>query len=267
MPGLKQRVRTNLPRPLLQAYRLGRGLLRRWQYKGDTYYCNVCDSRLSGWIYAGPVDHGNRVCPVCNSFGRQRLMALVLEQELQRVPASTKKTLLHFAPEIGLQRWIKAHFPRLIYLSADLCSTEVDMNLDVQSMDLPDGAIDIVLLSHVLEHVEDDARALREMHRVLTPGGMLFVQVPISGEAVTQEEKLDTPEKRLMRYGKTDHVRLYGEDIRVRLGDAGFEIAVYRATDDRFRKDFDYMALDIPADSTMLYANESSTFVCRKPQS
>ena len=192
------------------------------------------------------------------------MMTLALERELRLITANSKKILLHFAPEIGLQRWIRKHYPFLTYLSADLGSSEVDMNLDVQAMDLPDRSIDIVLLSHVLEHVKNDASALREIHRVLAPDGMLFVQVPISGKRATQEENLDTPEGRLACYGKTDHVRLYSNDIQARLAKAGFEVTVYRASDDPFKKDFDFMALDIPADSTMLYENESSTFVCRK---
>jgi SAM-dependent methyltransferase len=175
-------------------------------------------------------------------------------------------TLLHFAPELGLQAWIKRQLPAgARYVSADLNSREVDLNLDIQRVDLPSNSIDAILLSHVLEHVDDDAAALREMRRVLVPGGKLFVQVPLGGKAATEEEKLHTPELRRERYGKTDHVRLYGNDIEVRFLSAGFEVAAYRPDDERFRNDFDRMALDIPPTSTMPYQSESMTFVCRKP--
>jgi SAM-dependent methyltransferase len=266
MQRLKESIRGKLPRPLLMAYRWNRALLRRWQYRGSQYYCNVCDARLSDWIFAGPRDHGNRVCPVCHSYGRQRLLALVLERELSvnQSDASGNGKLLHFAPEIGLQRWIRRHFPLQTYVSADLSSSEADISLDVQSIDLPDESIYAMLLSHVLEHVENDVLALREMRRVLAPGGMLFVQVPISRAYVSQEEYLDTPELRLERYGKTDHVRLYGEDILVRLCNAGFRVTKYHAGDAIFSGKRDYMALDIPSDSTMLYASESTTYVCHK---
>jgi SAM-dependent methyltransferase len=131
-------------------------------------------------------------------------------------------------------------------------------------MNLPSNSVDVIVLSHVLEHVDDDAMALREMHRVLVPGGKLFVQVPLGRKEVTDEEKLETPELRRTRYGKTDHVRLYGSDIEARFLSAGFEVAAYRPGDARFRNDFDHMALDIPPTSTMPYQSESSTFVCRK---
>jgi SAM-dependent methyltransferase len=138
------------------------------------------------------------------------------------------------------------------YMSADLRSSEVDINLDIQHINLPDNRIDKL--------------AIQEIHRILAPGGELFVQVPLSGEKFTQDERIDTPEMRLARYGKTDHVRLYGEDILERLSSAGFTVSMYRANDDLFRNEFDYMALDIPSGSTMLYASESSTYVCRKKQ-
>jgi len=260
---LRQVLRQSVPRPVLTAYRHGRAVFRRWQYRGADYYCNVCNSHLKAWIYAGPADHCNRVCPVCNSYGRHRMMALVLEREMDAL-GLTPKTLLHFAPEIGLQRWIKRRVPVAAYLSADLDSSEVDINVDIQRMDLPNAAVHAVLLSHVLEHIDDDVRALREIYRVLAPGGRLFLQVPLSGHAATREEKLATAKERLAIYGKTDHVRLYGDDMQARLANAGFDVTVYRARDAHFRDKLDYMALDIPPTSTMLYDSESSTFVCRK---
>lgn len=260
---LRQVLRKGVPQPVLTTYRHVRAAVRRWQYRGAAYYCNVCDSHLLSWVYAGPVEHCNRVCPVCNSYGRHRMMALVLEQEMSEFEAG-QKMLLHFAPEMGLQRWIKRRIPFGTYLSADLDSPEVDINMDIQRMDLPDASVHAVLLSHVLEHIDDDVRALREIHRVLTPGGKLFLQVPLSGQAATLEEKLATAEERLERYGKTDHVRLYGDDIQARLASAGFDVMVHRACGGRYVGRLDYMALDIPPTSTMLYDNESSTFVCLK---
>lgn len=260
----KDRLRRFVPAPLLKPYRALRAKWRYVQYLGDKHYCNICNSHLADWIHVGPMDHGNRVCPVCNSYGRHRFMAMVLRREMS--PLRTRNwTLLHFAPELGLQAWIKRQLPAgATYVSADLNSREVDLNLDIQRVNLPSNSVDVILLSHVLEHVDDDASALREMHRVLAPGGKLFVQVPLGRKEVTDEERLHTPELRRTRYGKTDHVRLYGNDIEVRFLSAGFEVAAYRPDDAQFRDDFDRMALDIPPTSTMPYQSESKTFVCRK---
>jgi SAM-dependent methyltransferase len=263
---MKKMIREILPSSFLTAYRNSRALLQRWRYRGEKHYCNSCDSHLRSWIHVGHIDHINRVCPVCYSFGRQRFLAMVLTRELSSIPPTSRKTLLHFAPELGLQRWLKERMYFLTYISADLSSPEVDINLDIQHINLPDNAIDFVLLSHVLEHVPDDILAIQEIYRILAPGGKLFVQVPLSGENLTQDDNIDTPEMRLARYGKTDHVRLYGEDILTRLVNAGFRVTIYRANDDSFKSDFNYMALDIPSESTMLYASESSTYVCQKKQ-
>ncbi len=49
---------------------------------------------------------------------------------------------------------------------------------DLQRLDLPDAAFDAVVCAEVLEHLDDDAAALGELHRVLRPGGLLLVTVP-----------------------------------------------------------------------------------------
>lgn len=261
----RQKLREALPRSFVAVYRVGRSALNRWKFRGRSYYCNVCDSHLRSWIHVGPSAHQNFVCPVCYSYGRHRLMALVIEREILGCSSDANRTLLHFAPEIGLQSWIRRQAPFLKYFTADLFSPDVDLNLDLQRIELPDNSVDFIVLSHVLEHVVDDSLALKELYRIVAPGGMLFIQVPLSGEQTTREEKLDTPEERLASYGKTDHLRLYGEDIATRLTAAGFSVTAYMADADPYRDKFDYMALDLPGSSTMLYDNESTTFKCIKP--
>jgi hypothetical protein len=193
-------------------------------------------------------------------------MAQVIEREIIGGNPCASSALLHFAPEVGLQRWIRRQAPHFKYMTADLFSTDVDLNLDLQKINLPDNSVNFIVLSHVLEHVEDDSLALKDLYRILTPKGKLFLQVPLSGAEATCDEKLSTPEARLANYGKTDHVRLYGKDIAARLADAGFSVEVHKANEGPYREKFDYMALDLPNGSTMLYDNESTTFVCCKPR-
>ena len=93
---------------------------------------------------------------------------------------------------------------------------------------LPDAAFDATICSHVLEHVEDDAVAMRELRRVLVPGGWAIVMVPLDlSRASTYEDASKvTPEERRAAFWQHDHVRLYGRDLGDRLAGAGFEVTV-----------------------------------------
>jgi SAM-dependent methyltransferase len=192
------------------------------------------------------------------------MMALLLERSLFSCEVKAPLVLLHFSPEMGLQRWLKKRLPMFCYKATDLASPDVDLHLDLHKIEIPDGSVDVVILSHVLEHVDDDIVALKELSRILSPSGRLILQVPLSGGDTTQDIKLDDPEARLVAYGKTDHVRLYGYDITERLNEAGFSVEIHRALDHPYYESFEAMALDLPHDSTMLYKNESTTFLCFK---
>jgi predicted SAM-dependent methyltransferase len=192
------------------------------------------------------------------------MMALIFQKEFLDVDAIYGKKLLHFAPEVGFGNWLRRQFPQLNYQSADLFSPDVDLCLDLQEIALPNNCVDFIVLSHVLEHVVNDIKALSELNRILCLGGKLFVQVPLSEKPETIEDRLDSADSRLLHYGKTDHVRLYGADLKNRLSDAGFEVIIESASNEAYRELMPRMALDLPDNSTMLYDNESTTFICQK---
>lgn len=89
---------------------------------------------------------------------------------------------------------------------------------DVARLGLSDGSFDGVVAAEVLEHVDDDRAALREIHRVLRPGGALVVTVPVDP----------------FRYDWTDlwagHRRRYTHaGLEERLRAAGFEVERVRS--------------------------------------
>jgi len=101
------------------------------------------------------------------------------------------------------------------------------MVLDLTAIDAPDQSFDVVLASHVLEHIPDDGCAMREIRRVLAPGGWAFLVVPFDPDRqVTYEDpSITTEEGRKAAFGQEDHVRWYaGEDFEKRLERAGFSV-------------------------------------------
>lgn len=138
--------------------------------------------------------------------------------------------VLHIAPERGLRDKLKS-LPGLHYVAGDKHEPGYSyppdtMDLDVTVLPFGNDQFDVVLCSHVLEHVPDDRKAMRELHRVLKPGGTGIILVPIErGRAATYEDpSITDPAERKKVYGQFDHVRIYGSDYTERLRDAGFSV-------------------------------------------
>ena len=99
-------------------------------------------------------------------------------------------------------------------------------HMDITALPFPDGQFDWVICNHVLEHIEEDQKAMSELYRVLKPGGCALLQVPISRKLeITYEDfNIQSPEEREKHFGQNDHVRVYGNDYPKRLKSAGFEV-------------------------------------------
>jgi SAM-dependent methyltransferase len=137
--------------------------------------------------------------------------------------------MLHVAPDVSLHRRLRA-LSGVDYLSADLDSTKADVQMDLTAIALPDDSFDLILASHVLEHIPDDVAAMGELRRVLRPGGVAILAVPYWGDTTREDLSITDPEERRRLYGQTDHVRMYGRDgvFEDRLRSVGFEVAVDR---------------------------------------
>jgi SAM-dependent methyltransferase len=95
----------------------------------------------------------------------------------------------------------------------------------ISNIDHDSDYFDIIICCHVLEHVPDDRKAMKELFRVLKPKGQAILQVPISYALETFEDTtIQTPEARFAAYGQTDHVRLYGSDYSDKLKSVGFKV-------------------------------------------
>ena len=96
---------------------------------------------------------------------------------------------------------------------------------------IPSDTYDFLLSSHVLEHVPDDRRAMREFHRVLKKDGWAILLVPITAKSTFEDPSITDPRERLRLFGQEDHVRQYGPDYKDRLEQAGFNVEQIRPAD------------------------------------
>jgi predicted SAM-dependent methyltransferase len=167
----------------------------------------------------------NAMCPRCRSLERHRLLWLYLKNKTNLFTSNLK--VLHVAPEPAFQKILKS-MPNLDYISADLNSPYAMLNMDVTDILFGGSLFDVILCSHVLEHIEDDQKAIREFHRVLKPGGWAILQVPVASklEETLEDTKVKTPEERELAFGLKEHVRIYGLDYKDRLEIAGFTVDV-----------------------------------------
>jgi SAM-dependent methyltransferase len=167
------------------------------------------------------------------------LITLYLEQQTD-IFRRVRIRLLHVAPEPALRRLFE-HAEGLDYTTLDKFAPDVAVHADLMDMPFEEASFDVIVCSHVLEHVDDDIRAVRELRRVLAPGGWAILQVPIDSERSTtlEDPSVVTAVDRRRVFGQHDHVRIYGLDYPSRLEAAGFDV-----TADEFAISLDAVVAD-----------------------
>lgn len=193
------------------------------KYGGRRFWCPICDRRFRKLAPYNGVP--SKACPNCGSRHRHWLLGLYLDRELRIRTARLK--VLHIAPELGLGRRLRS-LPNLDYVSLDLVRSGVDLHADLERLPFPAATFDLVISSHVLEHVADDRAALRELARVTKPSeGRVLTMVPVDSdlEATYEDFSITSPEERKIAFGQHDHVRMFGRDVAERFGESGLLIS------------------------------------------
>lgn len=163
--------------------------------------CIICNGREFRAGPNGRLNNGISPCCVkCYSLERHRILYSLYNDRLrERVQEAH---CLHFAPDHSIDsQWFWKYEPS-IYGDEN--------SLDIQKIDRPDRYYDWVICNHVLEHVEDDRAAMREMLRITADDGIVQFAMP---EPLYREATVDWGKPDWEQHG---HWRIYGKDFLTR---------------------------------------------------
>jgi SAM-dependent methyltransferase len=238
----------NLYHPVQTTYRSTRSFLSRQyyrltyaKYRGKGFVCNFCNTAyekfipeypspdIENAIYSNNVIAGfgeNVICPHCASTNRERL---ILDVTHTYIDINNKK-ILHFSPEPHLSRYLRQ--------TAKVTSVDITPGFyrhidkavtyaDATRLPFNDNSFEVAIANHILEHIPDDQKAMKEIYRVLKTGGVAILQVPYSETIphTLEEPSIADPIRQAARFGQRDHVRIYAlNDYTARLKKAGFRV-------------------------------------------
>lgn len=221
---LFSKILNTVPRPwLIKASYCVRPVLS-WWYKGDRFEDPIDGRRFRKFLpYGYASERPNVLSPSTLSLERHRLLWLYLKSSTDFFTQPLK--VLHVAPEQAFYTRFKKQ-PNLDYTTTDLHSPLADVKADLCALPFADASFDVVLCNHVLEHIPDDEKAMRELFRVMKKGGWGIFQVPLDNarSETFEDDNITDRKERTRIFGQYDHVRVYGMDYFQRLRGVGFQV-------------------------------------------
>ena len=212
-----------IPRPILINLSIFLRPLIYLFFKGNNFTDPIDGKSYRKFLpYGYGKQRENALSPGTLSLERHRQMWLYLQNETDFFTKNYK--VLHIAPEQEFLRKFKK-MKNLDYTSADLFSPIVDVKADILDLPFEDESFDVIFCNHVLEHIEDDRKAMSELYRVMKKGGWGILQVPMKNslEKTYEDFTITDPKERQKHFGQYDHVRWYGMDYFDRLKAVGFD--------------------------------------------
>ncbi|GAA3639346.1 class I SAM-dependent methyltransferase [Flavivirga jejuensis] len=184
-------------------------------YIGNTHQCNICSKKLRSFI---SLENEDLLCPFCGSLSRTRRLWDLLKP---------KGYILHFSPSRNLYRVLKK-IKAINYFSTDYENEFLaDYKYDITNIDQNNEKFDIIICYHILEHINDDKKAMSELYRVLKPNGKIYIQTPFKNGAIYEDNTIVSPKERVLHFGQEDHVRIYSvEGLKERLENTGFKVQI-----------------------------------------
>lgn len=224
MKKLFKKILNTVPRPILiQLSYVIRPFLTL-ALRGKTYTDPIDGKSFSKFLpYGYEVQRENVLSPSTLSLERHRLLWLYLQNETDFFNAPKK--MLHFAPEQAFYKRFRK-MKNLDYTTTDLNSPLADIKADICDLPFESNTYEVIFCNHVLEHIPDDTQAMKELFRVLKPGGMAVLQIPqdLNRTETFEDDSITDPKERARIFGQYDHVRIYGRDYFDKLRMIGFEV-------------------------------------------
>lgn len=198
------------------------------------YYCPGCGSFLRQFTDGGFINQPNIYdakryigidqkvrCPICGSFPRHRILISWLDERIDQIRG---RKILYFAQEKSTRLWCNRN--QIDCITADL-NKEADLKLDIEETGLEDNSFDIIVCNHVLEHVSDYRKALRELYRIVKMDGMVIVSFPVdfSLSTVYEDSSIVLEKDCIQHFGQRDHRRVFGKDSVEILESIGFYVS------------------------------------------
>lgn len=225
---IKKTISFFLPKKLLFSFepflRNGYSLF----YKGTNHHCVLCDFKANKWINN---DKNDKLCPKCGSLSRDRRLWSILKESYLK----ENSNVLDFSPSRSLfRKWKKEK--KIHHIATDLSGNFMaDKQFDITQIAVNANTFDIIICYHVLEHVVEDQKAIKELYRVLKPNGTVLIQTPFKEGAIYEDYTITSEKERLKHFGQEDHVRVYSVlGLIERIKKAGFKTEVLNFTTNNY---------------------------------
>lgn len=213
-----------IPRPMLIKLSYWARPILAFFMRGDNYTDPIDDRSFKSFLpYGYESPRENVLSPSTLSLERHRLLWLFLKNKTDFF--KTEYRVLHFAPEQPFYKRFRK-LENLDYTTTDLNSPLADIEADICALPFNDKSFDVILCNHVLEHIPDDIQAMKELYRILKPGGWGVLQIPqdLNREETFEDDTIVDKKERTKIFGQYDHVRVYGKDYFDKLRKIGFTV-------------------------------------------
>lgn len=240
--SIKRFILKVVPKKVLFQYECSLRYFYALLYTGNKFQCNICDKKLSGFISL----ENDKLCPRCGSLQRTRRLWQVLNDGFLQHNIK----ILDFSPSRSIYRLLKKNYN---YLSSDLSGDFLsEVAYDITKIDTDTDSYDLIICYHVLEHIDNDTEAMKELFRVLKKGGNCFIQTPFKEGEIFEDSSIRLPKERQKFFGQFDHVRIYSvEGLKKRLENVGFKVTPKYFTSNN--------------DNLHGFSKNETVLICRKP--